>query len=172
MAVQYLLDDEPYTGLRGTDCKRIKSYHMRIELHSCCATDMAATAQALPSSGTAMLIDGQHSAASSPASVAVVYSDGSVYSVSIAGNDSQQQPPEVTSIVSAPDEAGATVAAAALDASGSRLAVVLGSAGGATSTHIHSLQVRKPVLCCSADMTCRHDLQHVEYAARQNLADD
>lgn len=83
-----------------------------------------------------MLIDGPQPAAS----VAVLYSDGSVYLVSITGPDSQQQS-GVTSLVSAPDEGDACVTAAAVDASGSRLAVILWSAGNTTSAHIHSLQV-------------------------------
>lgn len=83
----------------------------------------------------------QHSAANS-AAVAVVYSDGSVVSVSLAGSEEQQQKSEVVKLVRASSDADRAVAATAVDESGSRLAVILGSEAGGFSAQIHSLQVR------------------------------
>jgi hypothetical protein len=72
--------------------------------------------------------------------VAVVYADGALSLVNVTG-DSNQQLPEVAKVLAPSDEGGGQLAATAVDAASSRLAVVLRGDGGATSAFIHSLEV-------------------------------
>jgi ABC-type transporter Mla subunit MlaD len=87
-----------------------------------------------------MLVDSQPAAPGATAEVAVVYADGSLSLVSITKANSQQ-PLEVTKVLDPSDQGSRDVAATAVDAASSRLAVVLRGAGGAASALIHSLQV-------------------------------
>jgi hypothetical protein len=102
-----------------------------------------------------MLIDSRPAALGAGTGVAVVYGDGSVQMVSIDSDSSQQ--PEVTRVFAAPDQGDADIAATAVDAASSRLAVILQCADGATVAHIHSLQVRQRLLSDGANgahVTC------------------
>lgn len=82
-------------------------------------------------------------------SLAIVLSDGSVYSISLPAAGDDQETAMMVRLAKAPCGAGVSVAAAASAPSGSSLAVIVGGAGGEAVAHIHSPQVRGRACNCT-----------------------
>jgi len=82
-------------------------------------------------------------------SLAVVLSDGAVYSISLPAAGDDQETAVMVRLAEAPCGAGVSVAAAASGPSGGSLAVIVGGAGSEAVAHIHSPQVRGRASNCT-----------------------